>query len=328
MKSVMDWAISSQASWEQDEGSTTRSWSPERTVKTHECRSFVGILRQRLNNHMYLQMVIPMINKKSNSESDNTKFYYVYKITNKLNNKIYIGCHQTKKLDDGYMGSGKYINRAYEKYGVENFSKEILNFYPDSESIFNAEAMIVSKEFIQEDSNYNLATGGRGGYKGEDCYKSSSRSHKIRQMSVNKVLAKDNNGNIIKVKNTDLRLQTKELVGATKGKAVVKDADGNNFVVDVDDPRIESGELVGITKGFAVMKDADGNRHQVPLNDPRIKTGELVGITKGIKQSEESNRKRSESLKGIKRVPTFASCLFCKKSTSLTNIIRWHKNCC
>ena len=36
-KILSDWAISSQAAWEQVEGSTTRPRSPERTVKAHEC---------------------------------------------------------------------------------------------------------------------------------------------------------------------------------------------------------------------------------------------------------------------------------------------------
>jgi hypothetical protein len=263
-----------------------------------------------------------------NKEMLTDKLYYVYKITNKINHKIYIGCHQTADLDDGYMGSGVYIRRAYEKYGIENFEKEILQFYSNAKEMFDAEATIVHKEFIKEDSNYNLAEGGKGGFKGEDCYSSAVRSEKIRQKSLNKVAVRDPIGNTFKVNKGDPRLDTKELVGITKGKATVQDENGKILKVDVDDPRIASGELVGNTKGLAVMKDKDGNRYQVLKTDPRIALGELVGNTKGHTQTIESNKKRSDTLKGIKRVPTFVSCKFCKKTTSLTNFIRWHTKCC
>ena len=52
-------------------------------------------------------------------------YFYLYQIINKLNDKIYVGVHKTDNLNDGYMGSGKILNRAIKKYGVENFEKDI-----------------------------------------------------------------------------------------------------------------------------------------------------------------------------------------------------------
>ena len=45
----------------------------------------------------------------------------IYKITNLINNKIYIGKDTTS--DPNYFGSGLLINRAFKKYGKENFTK-------------------------------------------------------------------------------------------------------------------------------------------------------------------------------------------------------------
>jgi len=91
-------------------------------------------------------------------------FYIIYKITNKLDGKIYIGKHQTKDLHDGYMGSGKLLRYAINKYGLENFTKEIL-FQFDNEADMNAkEGELVTEEFVKEDTNYNLCPGGNGGF--------------------------------------------------------------------------------------------------------------------------------------------------------------------
>lgn len=87
-------------------------------------------------------------------------YYTIYKITNKLDGKFYIGKHKTKNLDDDYMGSGTLIRRAIKKHGIENFLKEILLVFDNEEEMNEAEKQMV---VLCEDS-YNLCPGGKGGW--------------------------------------------------------------------------------------------------------------------------------------------------------------------
>lgn len=91
-------------------------------------------------------------------------FYLIYKITNLLNYKTYIGMHQTENICDNYMGSGKLIKRAIKKYGVENFQKEILFIFDNELDMIQKEADLVSEEFCLRTDTYNITNGGLGGW--------------------------------------------------------------------------------------------------------------------------------------------------------------------
>jgi hypothetical protein len=91
-------------------------------------------------------------------------FYLIYKITNIVNGKIYIGSHKTKNKDDGYMGSGKYLGYAYDKHGIDRFVKEILFVFDNAAEMYAKEAELVNDDFLSEGNTYNLKRGGLGGF--------------------------------------------------------------------------------------------------------------------------------------------------------------------
>jgi group I intron endonuclease len=87
----------------------------------------------------------------------------VYKTTNKVNGKIYIG--KDAKNDPNYLGSGILLKQAIEKYGKDNFQKEILE-YCTSVNINEREKYWIDITQAKE-IGYNLADGGTGGDLGE-----------------------------------------------------------------------------------------------------------------------------------------------------------------
>ena len=77
-------------------------------------------------------------------------YYFIYKTTNKINGKYYIGMHKTDDLEDGYLGSGTYFSRALEKYGKENFEREILEYCNSDEEMHNAEARYITEDVVND----------------------------------------------------------------------------------------------------------------------------------------------------------------------------------
>ena len=92
------------------------------------------------------------------------KYHFIYRTTNLLNGKFYVGMHSTDDLEDGYVGSGKRLGYSIRKYGLENHKFEILEFLSSREELKKREAEVVNEELLTDLLCMNLKFGGEGGW--------------------------------------------------------------------------------------------------------------------------------------------------------------------
>ena len=189
--------------------------------------------------------------------------YYIYRITNNINHKTYIGQHKYCKsllVDDGYIGSGVILKKAQKKYGIENFSKEIITI-----AMSRSEANILEKYYIAKERKentygcYNIADGGQGVsfWKG----KHFSEEHKKRISN--------------KMKNPSEETR-KKMSDAKKGKHLSEEHKKR-----ISNPSEETRKK---------MSDAKKGKHLSEEHKKRISES-----AKGRKASEETRKRLSEA---------------------------------
>ena len=235
------------------------------------------------------------------------KYHYFYKITNLINNHFYYGIHSTNNLEDGYMGSGARLHRAYDKYGIENFEKEILKFFDSREECSNYEIEMVTEELIHDNNCYNIVGGG-------DTFATSGT-----------VTVKDNHNNYFQISKYDDRWINSEVVGLTKGYTNCYDTELNKYTQIPNEEFSNNRERYrGLTSGYVIAKlkdeekfypvpieefnknkqlyitvttnkitckDKYGNYFSVYKNDPRVLSGELVNMWCNRKHKDETKKK-------------------------------------
>lgn len=100
----------------------------------------------------------------------------IYKTTNKVNGKYYIG--QDKNNNTEYLGSGLLLERAINKYGKENFIKEVIEYCESLTELDEKEIFWIGKLNARDTSiGYNIAKGGTGG----DTISKNPRRNEIRK---------------------------------------------------------------------------------------------------------------------------------------------------
>lgn len=129
---------------------------------------------------------------------------YIYKTTNLVNGKIYIGQHKSQVFDRDYHGSGKLIRRAFEKYGIENFKTELLKWCETRSDINKYEKIYIHIYHSNDLAvGYNISKGGDGGdtFSGLTDDEKEHRRKKMKMSMSGRIVI--NNGEIEKYVKSD-----------------------------------------------------------------------------------------------------------------------------
>lgn len=89
---------------------------------------------------------------------------YIYITKNLIDGRKYIGQHHSRYFDSSYLGSGKILKQAIDKYGRENFTTEILEWCASDDELAEKEKSWIGKaNAVESREYYNILPGGPGG---------------------------------------------------------------------------------------------------------------------------------------------------------------------
>jgi len=195
----------------------------------------------------------------------------VYKTTNILNGKIYVGKDESMKPH--YIGSGYILKKAIKKYGKDNFKKEVLESCISREDLEEREKFWIKElDATNHEVGYNIAEGGSGGntYYG----KSEDEMSEIREK-----ISKSGKGRVF---SEEHKKKLSEAASRRKGNKPCK-YKGMKYEDYMD------SEKVSLTK----QKISDGAKRPMS-NETKIKIGK---VNKGKTMSDESKQKMSDAKK-------------------------------
>lgn len=220
------------------------------------------------------------------------KYGVIYKITNKINNKVYIG--QTTSdfnrrygcSDDAFQTHNKHLNNSIRKYGIENFEidKEYKIAY-SKEELDKLEIELINKyNSLDARFGYNKKSGGANGKPTSETIEKLRKSHtgyvmpKEQRMKISNALKGEKSYMYGVEKSPEIRRKISE---SLKGRIPPKE-------------EIERSRLARI--GIKLSDTTRKNISESLKEYYRTHTHHM----KGKSLTEEHKRKVSESRKGMK----------------------------
>jgi len=207
--------------------------------------------------------------------------FILYKTTNLINGKFYVGIHRTNDLNDNYLGSGKNLKIAISKYGRENFKREILKECSSYEELLVEEKIIVTEDFCKRRDTYNQEIGGSGGKIWNDELRKKMSKSKKGSIPWNK--GKSTGSFLTNEGKTKLRLRmsgaNNHMHGVNVASIMTKKANKERLAKISKANRKPKKETAAYknyaSKRIWIVNKRGVISHTTDLNDARLVTGEF-----------------------------------------------------
>lgn len=242
-----------------------------------------------------------------------TKYQYIYKTTNILNGKIYIGKHCANYLDNSYLGSGTLFKKVLNKYGKHAFKKEILEVCLNCDYYTAQRERYYIQKFNSTDKNigYNLSLGGEfmPGYVISESIK--------RKISENHADVKGENNPRYGVIVSQL---TRDRISSSN-KGRVSPNLGKHLSIETKRKlsEIHTGKILSDAHK---QKISEGNKGRIMSDEHKKK---IIEKNIGSKRTLETKLKMSE----LNKNRLFKTCPYCNKTTqSYASLKRFHFDNC
>lgn len=204
-----------------------------------------------------------------------TTMYFTYVTQNKINSKRYFGVHKTENINDGYLGSGKLLNKAIRKYGKENFEVIQRCEHNTLELALEMEELVVDADLVADPSWYNLTNG--GGYPPNINEFSEERQKEIKA----KISAKNKGRKLTKDHCEKIR---RAKIGTQHNEETKEKIRQNN---------IAKGKKPPSRKGSVTSDET-----KAKLREASIRNGNRPPDATGRKHTESTKAKMSKAKKG------------------------------
>lgn len=258
--------------------------------------------------------------------------YTIYKITNNINGKYYIGVHKTNNPNDNYYGSGTAIKKAIKKYGKENFSKKVLYIFEFKQDAYLMESKIVD---INDPNSYNEKEGGIGGWDYVNSLNLQNAMHD--EETKNKVIAKlkgrKKTGKEYESTIVNARLGSEARKGMKDSPEVCKRKSESlkkyyeyNESSHKNKPKTQEHKKA-MSLGWTKEKR---NKKSQQQKERILKNPDSVITNLGKKFTDEHKRKQSIAAKSLweERKKKLTECPHCGKIGIEHAMKRWHFNNC